>query len=397
MDKRYVAPLAIGLAIVAFMVLNPAAVSASAEPGATVRNVFGPDVGLGANQCRGACGGGCPRSCTIEVGYECVGEIHLRRIEALTCGTHEGCREHDDCLDNCLLNNPGSRDCQPQCDAQAMQTHGFEKATPWLLGKGPYDGQITFEYTRHAPTDLEPAYRCPPGALRQCGKEVPCVGPDGHTAVDAIFDSYPDANAKAMHISGLRAGPFCGNGENRVCEQSLDIRVKGEDVCSGIGCTRFGLEFDYTNADPAAPLECKTSTRGGDGDFIGDLVKLGGDAIAERDAATGGPAKDDGMGQLMGLFGKVIASADSPEDLQVSMTTLDENGNPDESKRVGSGSGKGPAPIPSSVDLPAANGRLIVPMYQLASSAKRGTVKERRVSCTHKGEPVLETVFVLQH
>ena len=173
MNRQYFAPLAFGLAIVAFMLLNPAAVSASAEPGATVRNVFGPDVGLGANQCRGACGGGCPRSCTIRVGYECVGEMQLRRIEALTCGTHQGCREHDDCLDNCLLNNPGSRDCQPQCDAQAMQTHGFEKATPWLLGKGPYDGQITFEYTRHAPADLEPAYRCPPGAIRQCGKGVP--------------------------------------------------------------------------------------------------------------------------------------------------------------------------------------------------------------------------------
>ena len=396
MIKRNSVPLLIGLILLAFTALNPVPVAASAQPGATVRNVFGPDVGLGANQCRGACGGGCPSSCTIEVGYECVGDMHLRRIEAISCGTHQGCREHDDCLDNCLLNNPGSRDCQPQCDAKAMQTYGFEKATPWLLGQGPYDGQITFEYTRHAPAELEPAYRCPPGATRQCDKSVPCVGPNGG-AVDAIFDSYPGANASAMHISGLRAGPFCGQGENRVCEQSLAIRVKGEDRCAGGACTRFGLEFDYINADPTAPLECKTSTRGGDGDFIGDLVKLGGDAIAERDAASGGPADDDGMGQLLGLFGKVIASADSPEDLQISMTTLDADGNPDESKRVGSTAGKGPAPIPSSVDLPAANGRLIVPMYQLATSAKPGTVKERRVTCSHKGEPVIETVFVLQH
>ncbi len=50
----------------------------------------------------------------------------------------------------------------------------------------------------------------------------------------------------------------------------------------------------------------------------------------------------------------------------------------------------------SSIDLPAANGHLVVPMYQLAASAKPGVVKERRVTCRHKGQPVLETVFVLQ-
>jgi hypothetical protein len=35
-------------------------------------------------------------------------------------------------------------------------------------------------------------------------------------------------------------------------------------------------------------------------------------------------------------------------------------------------------------------------MYQLAASSKPGVVKERRITCTHKGEPVLETIFVLQ-
>lgn len=388
------AALAIVLAIVLQPLLySPAAISAAAA-GATVRNQFGPDVGLGANQCRGACGGGCPASCAIGVSYECLGASKLRRIEAFTCGTHQGCREHDDCLDNCLLNNPQSRDCQPQCDAQVMDQYGFDKATPWLLGKGPYDGETTFEYTRQAPTAPEPAYRCPPGSSRQCEGDVPCVGPDGQ-AVDAIFDSYP-AVGDAMQVSGLRAGPLCDD-EDRVCEQSLAIRVAGEDTCAGGPCTRFGLEFDYRNASAGTPLECKTSTRGGDGDFIGDLIKLGGDAIAERNEATGGPAEDDGMGQLLGLFGKVIASADSPEDLQISMTTLDEQGNPDESKRVGSTAGNAPPPIPHSVAVPAASGRLVIPMYQLVGSAEPGTLKTRRVTCTQQGAPVLETVFALQH
>jgi hypothetical protein len=35
-------------------------------------------------------------------------------------------------------------------------------------------------------------------------------------------------------------------------------------------------------------------------------------------------------------------------------------------------------------------------MYQLAASSKPGVVKERRVTCTHKGEPVLVTAFVLE-
>ncbi len=377
---------------------TPAAATALAAtmpgPGAIVRNVFGPDVGLGANQCRGACGGGCPKSCALAVTFECMGPSQLRRVEAFTCGTHPGCREHDACLDDCLQNNPGSLECQPQCDAVAMESYGFESSASWLLGNGPYDGEATFEYTRHGPDQLEPAYRCPEGALRQCDDGGLCIAANG-TSVEPVFDTYPAGKPGAMQVSALRAGPVCGGDGDRVCEQSANIKLSGADTCPGGSCTRFGMEFDYRNADPGAPLECATSTRGDDGDFIGDLIKLGGDAIATR---SGGADSQlgDGMGQLLGMFGKVIASADSPEDLQVSITPLDEHGNPIESQRVGSEPLDGPAPIPRTVDLPAASGHLFVPMYQLASSSRPGVVKERRVTCTHKGEPVLETIFVLQ-
>ena len=365
-----------------------------AAPGETVRNVFGPDVGFGANQCRGACGGGCPKSCSIAISFECMGPSQLHRVEAFTCGTHQGCREHDACLDNCLQNNPESSECQPQCDASAMEVYGFESATSWLLGKGPYDGESTFEYTRHGATELEPAYRCPDGAKRQCDDGGVCITGNGGV-VDPVFDAYPAAKSGAMQISALRTGPVCKDDSDRVCEQSANIQLSGADTCQGGRCTRFGMEFDYRNADPSMPLECSTSTRGGDGDFIGDLIKLGGDAMASR--GVGSDANEaDGMGQLLGMFSKVIASADSPEDLQVSITPLDENGNPIESQRVGSDPVGGPAPIPRTIDLPAVSGHLFVPMYQLASSTKPGVVKERRITCTHRGDPVLETIFVLQ-
>ena len=125
------------------------------------------------------------------------------------------------------------------------------------------------------------------------------------------------------------------------------------------------------------------------------MIKLGGDALANRGSGAGEQGHD-GMAQLLGMFGKVIASGDSPEDVQVSITPLDENGNPIESQRVGSEPVDGPAPIPRTIDLPAASGHLFVPMYQLASRSKPGEVKERRVTCTHRGGPVLETIFVLR-
>jgi len=283
-----------------------------------------------------------------------------------------------------------------------MDVYGFESATAWLLGKGPYDGQTTFEYTLHGPAKLEPAYRCPEGAKRRCEDSTGCIAANG-SKTDPVFDTYPAAGKGVMQISGLRAGPLCNNGEDRVCEQSATIRLTGNDTCPGGTCTRFGMEFDYRNADPSQPLKCATSTRGGEDDFVGDLIKLGGDAISTRSGGTSdtgtnstGEQEGDGMAQLLGAFGKVIASGDSPEDVQVSMTPLDENGRPIESERVGSEPRDGPAPIPRSIDLPAASGRLFVPMYQLTANTKAGTVKERRVTCTHKGEPVLETVFALQ-
>jgi hypothetical protein len=397
MNKTPVTALLTGLAI-ALLLAVPAQAQWSAEPGATVRNAFGPQAGNQANQCRGACGSGCPDSCTRTVTWECQDAARLSRIETYDCGTAQGCRVHDDCLDTCLQSSADSGNCQRECDAQVVQRYGIESSGSWLMGRGPYDGRINFQYTRAAPDALEASWRCPDGATRQCGGSPGCATADG-TRVEPVFDAYPAAGPDAMRISAFRAGPACGDG---VCEQSADIRVTGGDTCPGGSCTRFGMEFDYRNADPSAPLECSTSTRGGDSDFVGDLLKQGADAMTARGAgaeanttANAGGQSQDGMAQLMGLFGQVLASADAPEDVQVSMAPLDENGNPIESQRVGSTSRDGEPPIPTRVELPAASGHLFVPMYQLADGSVAGQGKERTIRCTHKGAPVLETTFRL--
>jgi hypothetical protein len=289
--------------------------------------------------------------------------------------------------------------CASQCDEQVVQNYGFQDAFSWLDGGGPYDGRITYEYTQDEPGAQEPTYQCPDGAKPLCIGSVGCVAANG-TRVNPVFAAYADAGSGAMRVFAFRAGPACGDS---VCEQSADIRVTGQDSCAGSRCTRFGMEFDYENADPSAPLECQPSTTGGDDDFIGDLLKRGADAMESRSASTGGGTSgstetqgENGMAELLGAFSKVIASADSPEDLNVSMAPLDADGNPIESQRVGTTPRDGLPPIPRSIELPAPSGHLFVPMYQLSDGMPSGQVKERRIRCTHKGAPVLDTVFRLQ-
>lgn len=391
MNKNNPTVFSIAWAVVALLMALPAAAQWSADPGATVRNIFGPQAGNSAPECRGACGGGCPDTCTKAVAYECLGSSKLRRVVTYTCGTHQGCREHDDCLDNCQQNGSQGGDCQTECDASVMEDYGFQNATSWLTGRGPYDGETKFQYTLDAPGALEPAYTCPDGASPQCSASSTCVTAAG-VRVDPVFDAYPAAGTNAMRVSAFRSGPACGDS---VCEHSSGVQMTGTDTCPGGNCTRFGMEFDYENADPSAPLECTPSTSGGDSDFVGGLLKLGADAMTSRGGTE--PAADDGedgMASLLNVFAQVLSSADSPEDVNVSMAPLGPDGKPIESQRVGTVPSDGSLPpIPRTVDLPAQSGHLFVPMYQMADARNSSAGKERMIRCTHKGTPVLETSF----
>lgn len=370
-------------------VLFPLAAAAqwSAQPGETVRNAFGPSKGESASVCRGACGMGCPGSCKERVAYECLDSGLLLRVNTHICSTHQGCREHDDCLDACTQNQEPGFDCDAYCHSDAVGVYGMQYATSWAAGGGPFDGPpIFFEYTRAAPDAPDPAFRCPEGAQLQCTRgKGQCLAAGGGS-VEPVFDSYPAAGADAMRIAGFRAGPLCGD---RVCEQNTLIQVTGQDVCERGSCTRYGVEFDYENANPAAPLDCTGEVDGG-GDFVGNMLKKGADMIPEQEEGSG----EDGMAELMGMFQKVLKSADTPEDLQITMAPLDEHGNPIESERVGQ-TYTGPASVPRTVAIPASSGHLVVPMYQLVDVGNK-EAHSRKVRCSHNGIPVLEVDFQIQ-
>lgn len=376
------------LLLLVTLLLLPAAAPAqwSAQPGDTVRNAFGPMPGTQGSMCRGACGKGCPDVCNEAVAFECLDAGRMRRVVSYTCRTHQGCRDHDDCLDACRQNAHGL-DCDTYCHTEIIEAWGLEQAASWAIGSGPFDqAPIRFEYTQHSPGVHEPAFQCPEGARFECSSGLGrCLAASG-AAVEPVFDSYPAAGPGAMRVSGFRSGRLCGE---RVCEQASLIKVTGQDTCERGRCTRYGVEFDYRNANPALPLECSASTTGG-GDFVGNLLKETADAMPQQ----GENPEADGMAQLLGLFQQVLKSADVPEDVQISMAPLDEAGNPIESQRVGPGTDFVQS-VPKSIAVPAASGRLLVPMYQLAGLSDTSD-RVREIRCTHNGLPVFEVAFKLQ-
>lgn len=363
--------LGVSVLVAAVCTVSGAGGQWSRQPGDRVRDAFGPTGG----SCRGACGMGCPAaSCDLTVSYECAGADRLRRVRAYACGTHLGCRQHDDCLDRCRLQRGQGFDCEAECHKEAIAQYGMETATSWGMGGGPFDARrITFEYTRDSPDLPAPLFRCPDGARLTCGDAGRCLTAAGGEATP-IFDSYA-ATPGAMRISGFRSGSICGEGgqESRVCEQAVDVQVTGDRV-------RYGFEFDYANASPPAPLQCSAS--GAEDDFLGSVVKS---------AATFMPADDSTeLGKAFGRMQHELGRGRSLTDV-LSGVTVRPAGAPAPSPPV-----PGTTPgVPASVPIPAATGRLVVSMFELASAAPAGSTMVRDVRCMHNGKPVLEASFRL--
>ncbi len=128
--------------------------------------------------CRGACGPDCPSTCTpLNDQHTCVtdshGCVYLCVYKVISCGTHAGCREHDDCYDNCADRDdetvlcPSGGECHCACDLQCEEHYGASNCGHWLVGYEPYDSMLNFSnLTRQSgPFDSCPA--CPFGACPQ--------------------------------------------------------------------------------------------------------------------------------------------------------------------------------------------------------------------------------------
>ncbi|MDX1643613.1 MAG: hypothetical protein R3244_04555 [Thermoanaerobaculia bacterium] len=386
-DARNAALWILLAAVCLLMAALPATAQWSRSPGETVRDDFGPLQGERATVCRGACGRGCPSSCDQEVVFECLEAEWLRRIEVYECGTHQGCRDHDDCLDRCLEQRAAGFDCQAECHRLAIEKFGFEQATSWAAGSGPFDGEpIVFEYTRDGPGAPQAAYRCPAGARRDCaGSDAVCVGADG-TPVEPVFDSYPDS---AVLVSDFRSGKLCSGGRSGVSEEAVEIAVRGEDRCdqgaTEAPCTRYGFEFDYRDANPALPLVC--SSTGADEDFLGGIVAQAlGAAPADRETD---------LGAALGHLQDQLASGSSLQDV-LSGISVRPHG---QSAKAEPATPPPPPPpgLAREIALDGSSGHLVVPMYELAEEAGAGTTIVRRVLCTQGGVPVVETEFRLRY
>lgn len=387
MIRMRIIPMAVLVVQIALLPLESAA-QWSANPGDTVRNAFGPVKTGKAPACRGACGMDCPDSCEQEVRFECSGAGTLRRVRSYVCGTHQGCREHDDCLDRCTKQHEEGYECQTECNAEAVTDWGVEQTTSWAVGGGPFDGDpIRFEYTMDVPGGAESVYSCPKGSRQQCTETRDGCLASGKS-VDPVFETFVGGGSRTVRVSRFRSGRVCmtGGQPSSVCETTVDIQVTGEDRCTlsdgAQPCTWYGFELDYQNASPAEPLVCSSS--GAEEDFLGGIVAK---------AIEGMPADSDtDLGKLFGQLQKDLNSGKSMDQVfaGISITTED-----------GETLGGAPAQtfqepgVPSEVALSGASGHVLVPIFELHDASPPGTSVERQVRCYQQGQPVIETTFRL--
>lgn len=387
--NRVFITLAAVLILIAFHSKESAA-QWSANPGDTVRNEFGPGKSGNASVCRGACGMGCPSSCEQDTYFECAGAGTLTRVKTYRCGTHQGCRDHDDCLDRCTQENESGFDCQTECNAEAVEDWGVEMTGSWALGGGPYDdAPIIFEYSMDKPAGAEAVYACPKGSRQTCS-----AGRDGCTAggesVDPVFATFTGGPA-AVWVSGFRSGPVClEHGQpSTVCRTAVDIQVTGDDSCAqpdgSKPCTWFGFEMDYRNANPREPLTCQSAGTGEDflGGVVSQLIK----------AAPDNSGSNSELGNFMGQLQNELNSGKSLDQVFAGITITTGDGTTLGGSTAAE-SFRQPG-VPGEVTLSGASGHLLVPMYELYDAEPPGTVLEHQVRCLQQGQPVIETTFRL--
>jgi len=124
-------------------------------------NLRNPHIPSGS-ECRGACGANCPPTCTpVPDVTVCVpdatGGCHYTctYTGVLDCGSHRGCRDHDDCYDavaaagETSIYGPLHRGCDMTC----IDHFSLRQCNTWRTGGGPFDRRMRFS---NAPTSAGP-------------------------------------------------------------------------------------------------------------------------------------------------------------------------------------------------------------------------------------------------
>lgn len=130
---------------------NPAYQAKLPRLGGPKRNVMQRDPGITSTaKCRGTCGVDCPEGTCDEPRnlIMCTkrGEGHVWHTyeNYATCGTHQGCKDHDACYDAAAempIWGFGGYMVGPMyrvCDLEALCGYSFQQAVTWAGGGGPY-------------------------------------------------------------------------------------------------------------------------------------------------------------------------------------------------------------------------------------------------------------------
>ena len=118
-----------------------------APEGGTAPLLTNPNI-ISRGLCRGACGMDCPTNCTASPDEilclpDSSGTCHYTYTyqSVQQCGSHVGCRIHDNCYDICGADIYDS--CHRSCDLDCFRIYGFQ-CDQWRRGNGPYDTLIRY-------------------------------------------------------------------------------------------------------------------------------------------------------------------------------------------------------------------------------------------------------------
>jgi hypothetical protein len=113
---------------------------------------------LKSKGCRGACGYECPTTINCEDIKDLILQVPdttgkcaytCTWTGVISCGSNEGCREHDACYDRCSekMEDPTIGDlCHLCCDYHCIEVSGYGlvQCGRWAAGGGPYDSRILY-------------------------------------------------------------------------------------------------------------------------------------------------------------------------------------------------------------------------------------------------------------